>query len=77
MEITLFVRGKGGGMRTEFNLRHCTIYSKINGTPKGVYMHISKQRSILRVANLPAHNNLWLCYYAHHNITKSHYVQVN
>ena len=27
----------------------CTINSKINGTPKGVYLPISKQHSILPV----------------------------
>ena len=35
----------------------CTIASKINVTPKGVYSPISKQHSILAVANLLAHNN--------------------
>ena len=35
------------------------INSKINGTPKGVYLPISKLHSILAVANLLAHNNLW------------------
>ena len=40
-----------------------TITSKINGTPKGVYLHISKQHSILAVANLLAHNNKsQICY---------------
>ena len=33
---------------------------KINGTPKGIYLPISKLHSILTVANLLAHNNLWL-----------------
>ena len=40
-----------------------TINSKINGTPKGVYLPISKLHSILAIANLLAHNKLWLCYY--------------
>ena len=40
-----------------------TIASKINGTPKGVYLPISKLRSILAVANLLAHNNKnQICY---------------
>ena len=33
----------------------CTINSKINGTPKGVYLPISKIHSILTVDNLLAH----------------------
>ena len=36
-----------------------TINSKINGTPKGVYLPISKIHSILAVANLLEHSNLW------------------
>ena len=41
----------------------CTIASKINVTPKGVYLPISKQHSILAVANLLAHNNKsQICY---------------
>ena len=41
----------------------CTIASKINGTPKGVYLPISKIRLILAVANLLAHNNIsQICY---------------
>ena len=40
-----------------------TINSKINGTPKGVYLPISKLDSILAVANLLAHNNKsQICY---------------
>ena len=39
------------------------VNSKINSTPKGVYLLISKIHSILSVANLLADNNLWLCYY--------------
>ena len=35
-----------------------TIASKINGTPKGVYLPISKLNSVLAVANLVAHNNI-------------------
>ena len=39
------------------------VASKINGTPKGVYLPISKLHSILTVANLLAHNNkLQICY---------------
>ena len=34
-----------------------TISSKINVTPKGVYLPISKLHSIVAVANLLAHNN--------------------
>ena len=34
-----------------------TINSKINGTPKGVYLPNSKLNSILAVSNLLAHNN--------------------
>ena len=45
----------------------CTINSKINGTPKGLYLPISKLHSILDVANLLAYNNLWLCYYGQVN----------
>ena len=41
----------------------CTIASKINVTPKGVYLPISKLHSILAVANLLAHNNKsQICY---------------
>ena len=41
----------------------CAITSKINGTPKGVYLPISKLHSILAVANLLAHNNKsQICY---------------
>ena len=41
----------------------CTIGSRINGTPKGVYLPISKLHSILAVANLLAHNNKsQICY---------------
>ena len=41
----------------------CTIHSKINVTPKGVYLPISKLHSILAVANLLAHNNKsQICY---------------
>ena len=44
-------------------MRGSTITSKKNGTPKGVYLPISKLHSILAVANLLAHNHLWLRYY--------------
>ena len=41
----------------------CTIASKINVTPKGVYLPVSKLHSILVVANLLAHNNIsQICY---------------
>ena len=41
----------------------CTIASKIDGTPKGVYLPISKPHSFLAVANLLAHNNKsQICY---------------
>ena len=40
-----------------------TYQHQINGTRIGVYLPISKLHSILAVANLLAHNNLWLCYY--------------
>ena len=41
----------------------CTIASKINSTPKGVYLPISKLHSILAVVNLLAHNNITInCY---------------
>ena len=45
----------------------CTINSKINGTPKGIYLPISKLHSVLVVVYLLAHNNLWLCYYGQGN----------
>ena len=38
----------------------CTIKSKINGTPKSVYLPISKLHSILAVANLLANLFTWL-----------------
>ena len=42
---------------------YCTIASKINATPKGVYLPISKLHSNLAVANLLAHNNIsQICY---------------
>ena len=41
--------------------------SKINGTPKGVYLPFSKLQSILTVANLLAHNNIWLSCYVQAN----------
>ena len=37
----------------------CTINSKINYTPEGVYLPISKLHLISSVANLLAHNNFW------------------
>ena len=40
-----------------------TITNKINVTPKGVYLPISKLHSILAVTNLLAHNNIsQICY---------------
>ena len=47
----------------------CTINSKLNGTPIGVYLPISMLHSILAVANLLAHNK-WICYYVHVNSVK-------
>ena len=44
-----------------------TINSKINGTPKGVYLPISKLHFILAVANLLAHNNITISYYGQVN----------
>ena len=41
----------------------CAINSKINGTPKSVYLPFSKLNSILALANLLAHNNLFLSNY--------------
>ena len=35
----------------------CTIASKINVTPNGVYLPISKLHCTIAVANLLAHNN--------------------
>ena len=52
---------------SQINPTKCTITSKINGTPKGVYLPIPKLRSILAAANLRAHNNLWFCYYGQVN----------
>ena len=48
------------GIKLVLKLSSGTINSKINGTPKGVYMPISKLHSILAVANLLAYNNVWL-----------------
>ena len=45
----------------------CNIISKINGTPKGVYLPVSKLHSILATANLLAHSNKWLCYFGEVN----------
>ena len=39
-----------------YNIIRCTINSKINGTPKGVYLPILKLLSIIIKANLFAHN---------------------
>ena len=47
----------------QFNIKQCTIASKINVTSKGGYLPISKLHSILAVANLLAHNNInQICY---------------
>ena len=44
-------------------VRKRTIASKIDITPKGVYLAISKLHLILAVANLLAHNNIsQICY---------------
>ena len=48
---------------TQIKITFCTINSKINGTPKGFNLPISKLHSNLAVVNLIAHNNLWLCYH--------------
>ena len=45
----------------------CTINSKTNGTPIGVGLPTSKLYSILAIAKILAHNNLWLCYYGQVN----------
>ena len=46
----------------------CTINSKINGSPpKDVYLTNSKLHLLLAVANLLAHNILWLYYYVQVN----------
>ena len=52
---------QSGKLTTIFN--SCTVNSKINGTPKGVYLPISKLHSIYAIVNSLAHNNLWLCYH--------------
>ena len=45
------------------SLRASAIASKINVTPKGVHLPISKLHSILAVVNLLAHNNKsQICY---------------
>ena len=41
----------------------CTINSKINGTPKGVYLPISKLHSILAAPNLLPHIDIAIKYY--------------
>ena len=52
---------------SSYIFRNCTIKSKINGTPKGVYLPISKLLSILAVANSLAHNNITVRYYVQIN----------
>ena len=54
-------------LSTKFDFILCTINSKINGTPKGVHLPISKLHSILSVANLLAHNNITISYYGQVN----------
>ena len=49
----------------EIYVHLCTINSKINGTPKGVYLPNFKLHSILAVVNFLAHNNK--CYYGQVN----------
>ena len=47
-----------------------TMASKINVTPKGAYLPISKLHSILVVVNLLAHNNIsQICYNFSDNLT--------
>ena len=43
-------------------IKICTISGKINCTPKGIYLPISKQHSILAVPNLLAHNSITVSY---------------
>ena len=48
-----------------------TIASKINVTPRGVYLPISKLHSIFAMANLLAHNNIsQICYCSQISITE-------
>ena len=49
--------------RTNLSAHKCTINSKINGTPKGAYLTLSKLHSSLAEANLLVHNNITLSYY--------------
>ena len=44
-------------------LKICTSASKINVTPKGAYLPLSKLHSILAEANLLAHNNVSQIYH--------------
>ena len=53
--------------KIRLNGMSCTINSKINGTPKGVYLPISKLHSILAVGNLLAQNNITIGYYGQVN----------
>ena len=49
---------------SKYMAKKYTIISKINVTPKGSYLPISKPHSILAVANLLAHNNKsQICYW--------------
>ena len=65
-KAVIYVTGFIGGMQTEYfceGFFSCVIASKINVTPKGVHLAISKLNSILAIANLLAHNNLsQICY---------------
>ena len=51
-----------GGHERRYYIHYVTVNSKINGIPKGVYLPISKQHSILVVANLLANNNITINY---------------
>ena len=52
---------------TQINFIQFTINNKINGTPKSVYLPISKVHLISAVANLLAHNNMTISYYGQIN----------
>ena len=54
-------------MITEKMRKILTINSKIHGTPKGVYLVISKLHFILGVENLLAHKNTTINYYVQVN----------
>ena len=50
-------------------LEICIINSKRNGTPKGFCLP-TELHSILAVANLFEHNNLWICYDGQVNLVR-------